>query len=122
MAIHEEYGQPGREEQEQKDYQELVKKLMYESFESKGFIDAMNVPKLKGRIITFQNDIQYVETDSKEEGKRLIACLGFTLIFRDPETKLEPAQVGDYVEMKYMVHKTQLTMMWTGTFVKKAGE
>lgn len=110
--------QIGNEEQEQKDFTALLKKLVGDTFESKGFMDAVNVPRLKGRIITFRNGIQYVETDSKEEGKRLIPCLEFTLIYRDEEKKV-PAQVGDWVEMVYMVHKEQLVCMWTGKIVRE---
>jgi hypothetical protein len=98
-------------EQEQKDLTALIKKLTTETFESQGFIKAVNCPSLRGRIITDRGGIQYVETDSKEEGKRLIPCLG--------KTRIAGGEIGDFVEMTYMVHKQEMMCMWTGKLIEK---
>ena len=76
-----------------------------------GYIPAQNCPKLKGRIIKVAGGVQNVETDSKEEGKRIIPCLGFTWI--------EGGEVGDWVEMEYMVHVHKNVAMWTGRITEK---
>ena len=80
----------------------------------RGFINAVNCPKLKGRITRDMAGIQYVETDSKEDGKRLIPCLGFT--------RIEGGLVGDWVEMTYKVHQQKNMAMWIGRLVKRSGE
>jgi hypothetical protein len=79
-----------------------------------GFIPAVNVPELKGRVMLNRNGVQVIETDSKEEGKRIIHALGFTYI--------EGANVGDHVRLSYQVHLHRNVAMWIGRLVRRSGE
>ena len=76
-----------------------------------GYVKAQNCPKLKGRIISDKFGVQAIETDSKEEGKRIIHCLGMTY--------LTGGQVGDKVELEYRVHALHNVHMWVGRLIEK---
>lgn len=89
----------------------MEERARHDHWKMHGYIPAQQCAKLKGRITSIAHGIQNVETDSKEEGKRLIPCLGFTWI--------EGGEVGDYVELEYMVHLSKNTAMWTGKLVDK---
>ena len=80
-------------------------------WEMHGYIKAQNCAKLRGRIISDRFGTQAVETDSKEEGKRIIHCLGLTYI--------QNGKVGDWVELEYRVHALKNVCMWVGRLIAK---
>ena len=86
--------------------------LRQAQWEIQGWKPAINCPKLKGRIISVKMGVQAVETDSKENGKRILHCLG--------QTYLNGGEVGDWVEMEYKVHVMKNTCMWVGRITEKA--
>jgi hypothetical protein len=88
-----------------------AERARHDYWKSFGYIPAQNCAKLKGRIIQISNGIQSIQTDSKEEGKRIIPQLGFTWI--------AGGEVGDYVELEYKVHMTKNVAMWTGRIIEK---
>ncbi len=99
MKFEERYLEAENATEEQKRIQEIVRQRMIEA-EYK----TTKVPKLKGRIINDSHGIQAIQTDSKEEGKKIIHALGFT--------RVPNAKVGDYVVCEYRVSIKRNMAMW----------
>lgn len=65
-------------------------------------------PRLKGRIVQDSAGIQSIKTESNEEGKAIICCLGIT--------RINDGRIGDEVELTYMASRQN--GMWFGRVVK----
>jgi hypothetical protein len=71
-------------------------------------IDKSKIPTLRGVVISDSHGIQAVQTESREQGKQIIHCLGVT--------RIPHATVGDNVRLWYRIVQNggSIAGMWFG--------